>query len=490
MNGRAPRARHLAPLLVIATAAPLLGQVCRLSVAGLNRNRAVIGPVNAECPSPLHSAPFGNWGVTSNFGRRVDGRQFEGWCRDQTITDNTGRNDRVCGDRWFEWNSCTSHPDFRAPNCTLFNSEECTTQVTTTGVNIVGTQTVEIPVGCPIDVDGDDVPDLGGCADVSTYSHGKNFMSVYELDPLTGDELVQTMIFPEIELPMTCGPLGCPATGSGWFTPVAYDDPVDDAVIFAEMAVAANGGEFDARGACPELLALGQPASAASYAVDAVAPGSIASVFGEDLSVSEQVAESLPLPEALGGVVVEIVDSAGQAHRAGMLFVSSRQVNFVVPANVAQGPARIGVRRLAANRIAAAGRIGIQRVAPGIFTADASGAGVAAGLVLYVADNGGRETDLLFECTSEGCVSKPVRERGGQIFIALFGVGFHGRTSLEDVEVSIGGDQARVLYAGPQGEFEGLDQLNFEVARALPGVADIKVEVEGIAANTTLVQFE
>ncbi len=474
----------------VTAAGPLLGQVCRLSVAGLNRNRAVMGPVNTECPGSIHSAPFGNWGVTSNFGRRVNGRQFEGWCRDLIITDNTGRNDGVCGDGRFEWNSCTSHANFSAPNCTLFNSEDCRSQVTTTGVNIVGTQTVEVAVGCPIDVDGDDVADLGGCADVGAYSHGTNFMSVYELDPLTGDELVQTLIFPDIALAMTCGPLGCPPTGSGWFAPAAYDDPVDKALIFAEMAVATNGGEFDARGACPELLALGQPASAASYAVDALAPDSIASVFGQDLAVSKQVAKSLPLPKALGGVVVEIIDSAGAALRAGMLFVSGGQVNFVVPGGVAEGPARVRVRTLAANRVVAAGRIEIRRVAPGIFTANASGRGVAAGLAVYLDDDGRRETELLFECTSNGCASKPLRARGRQIFLTLFGVGFRGRASLEDVEVRIGGKDARVLYAGPQSQFEGLDQLNFEVTGSLSGVVDIEVAVEGIAANSTLVRFE
>jgi len=39
--------------------AVLQAQVCRLSVAGLNQARQVMGLVNVECPAPLHSALLG-----------------------------------------------------------------------------------------------------------------------------------------------------------------------------------------------------------------------------------------------------------------------------------------------------------------------------------------------------------------------------------------------------------------------------------------------
>ncbi len=45
-----------------------------------NRRRRVYGDVNAECPGgQLHTPPFGNWGVDSNWGVRYDGFQFPGW---------------------------------------------------------------------------------------------------------------------------------------------------------------------------------------------------------------------------------------------------------------------------------------------------------------------------------------------------------------------------------------------------------------------------
>jgi hypothetical protein len=83
-------------------------QVCRLSVAGLNRARKVTGPIHAECTREVvHSAPFGNWGVSSNFGSKHDGHQFDGWCHDQLSCDKDGVCRLDCLDGWYEWNSCT-----------------------------------------------------------------------------------------------------------------------------------------------------------------------------------------------------------------------------------------------------------------------------------------------------------------------------------------------------------------------------------------------
>src|SRR5687768_3887755 len=101
----------------LLSACLLQAQVCRLSVAGLNQNRRVMGPVRAECPPSLHSPPFGNWGVTSNFGVKGDSRQFEGWCRNVQVCDNNGNCSIRCQDTWYEWNSCTDNRQWAPPNC-------------------------------------------------------------------------------------------------------------------------------------------------------------------------------------------------------------------------------------------------------------------------------------------------------------------------------------------------------------------------------------
>lgn len=81
---------------------------CRVGAYLYNRNRK-IGPggrINAECPGGIHSHPFGNWGVQSSFGAVINENQFKGWHQD---------------DGHHQWNSCTTHPYYQAPNPMYYN---------------------------------------------------------------------------------------------------------------------------------------------------------------------------------------------------------------------------------------------------------------------------------------------------------------------------------------------------------------------------------
>ena len=55
----------------------------------------------------------------------------------------------------------------------------------------------------------------------------------------------------------------------------------------------------------------------------------------------------------------------------------------------------------------------------------------------------------------------------------------------------IGGQTTETLYAGPQGSFVGLDQLNLRVPRSLAGRGeeDVVLTVGGIASNTVRVSI-
>ena len=84
--------------------------------------------------------------------------------------------------------------------------------------------------------------------------------------------------------------------------------------------------------------------SAASFlASTAVAAESIASGFGQDLAPGMEVATSRPLPTALGGTAVLVKDSARVERPAPLFFVSKEQINYLVPAGTAIGPAKVTV---------------------------------------------------------------------------------------------------------------------------------------------------
>lgn len=62
----------------------------------------------------------------------------------------------------------------------------------------------------------------------------------------------------------------------------------------------------------------------------------------------------------------------------------------------------------------------------------------------------------------------------------------------EMVSLKIGGVKAEVLYAGPQGSFVGLDQLNALLPRSLAGRGEVEVAamVDGKQANALKVAIE
>jgi uncharacterized protein (TIGR03437 family) len=448
-----------------------------------------MGPVHAECPVSIHSPPFGNWGVTSNFGSKQDGHQFQGWCHDTNICDND-RNCRIdCRDGWYEWNSCTDVRQFQPPNCTLYNAENCTQQATTTGINVHGTRTVDVGVRCPTDTSGDGISDQGGCADVATFSNGANFMSLYELDPATGDDLIQTLYFPEIALPLACDIWGCAATGSGWMMPSFYQSPTSPAKVYAEMAMVINSAVFiDTTRSCRAVGPVVTTVNGASFRGPAVAPGSIASAFGRGLSTATAAATLVP-PVTLGDVQVTVTDSLGVARRASLFYVSPNQVNLQVPPATPGGTAQISIVR--GDSVLSNGPLTVAAVAPGLFAANGNGEGVASANAVAVDASGAQQPLAVYACTPV-CQPVPLDVSTRTVVVSLYGTGIRLHSGLSSVRAVIGGRPATVLYAGAQGQYLGLDQVNVAVPRELAGrgVVDIELSVDNVPANRVTIAVQ
>jgi uncharacterized protein (TIGR03437 family) len=452
----------------------------------LNRERRVIEEIHAECPEDfIHSAPFGNWGVTSNFGGKVDGHQFDGWCHDVRICDNAGNCRNACMDGWYEWNSCTDNSLFRAPNCTLYNSAQCTEQTSPTGINIHGMKQVDVPVSCP-SASG------GGCGDVKQFASGTNFLSLYELDPVCCDALVQSVYFPEVTVPLTCDALGCAPAQSGWVKPSFWDSPATPGKVFADLAVAVNWGAFvDPNRACRLETISFTTVTAAGYIGPNAAPDAILSAFGEQLAPVTAQATSLPLPESLGGISLRVIDSAGMARTSPLLYVSPRQVNFILPGGLARGQARLTI--LSGDSERASGLAQIEPVAPGVFTADSSASGIASAIAVRVAADGTSSTQAVYGCDGGTCTAVPIDlgEPLDRTYLVLFGTGIRNRSSVSAVAVVIGGENARVEYAGPQPEYPGLDQVNLLIPPDLKGrgVVEVSLTVDSRTANPVQVSI-
>jgi len=231
----------------------------------------------------------------------------------------------------------------------------------------------------------------------------------------------------------------------------------------------------------PKALAIINAGSGATV----VAPGSIAAAFGSQIGASTHVALSLPLPTLLNGVSIDLTDSAMMSQMASLFFVSPNQINSVIPDSVALGMTTAKI--MGGNNSGATASMQVANVAPGLFTVNGAGTGVAAALAIrrIIAT----QTDVavpVFHCDANGCVSEPIdMQTGTQLFLELFGTGVRRRTALSNVSVTIGGEAATVLFAGAQGQFPGLDQVNVMIPNnhQRHGEQDLVITVDGQVAN-------
>ncbi len=226
--------------------------------------------------------------------------------------------------------------------------------------------------------------------------------------------------------------------------------------------------------------------SAASFVGNVFAPGHMVTAFGTNLATT--TATSTSLPDQLGGTQVSILDSVGIERFAPLLFVSERQINYLMPEDLAEGAATVIVTNAAAT--ISKELIEIARVAPGLFSANADGKGLAAAVALRVkADNSQQfESIARFDQSQRRFLDEPLRRASDdeELYLILFGTGFRHAVS---VRAELNGQPVEVVYAGRQGnasELAGLDQINLRLPKnlRLSGDVVLNVIVDGHRANS------
>ncbi len=233
--------------------------------------------------------------------------------------------------------------------------------------------------------------------------------------------------------------------------------------------------------------------SAASQKAGPVAPALLATAYGKELSASALVADGGPKTE-LNGTSLRVKDGACREWAAPMFFVSPSQVNYLLPAETAPGNGAATIYNAAG--AVSIGRLQINRVAPGLFSADATGQGAAAASVLRLKADGslGYEKAVQFDAAQRKFVSVPIdlSAPNDQVFLLLFASGIRNRSALAGVSIEIGGLPVDVLYAGEQGAFLGLDQINLRLPNSLAGRGDVDVvmKVDGFAANVVRIRIK
>ncbi len=199
--------------------------------------------------------------------------------------------------------------------------------------------------------------------------------------------------------------------------------------------------------------------NAASYAPgQPLAPGSLASMFGQNLCGQTAIAATQPWPTSLGGCSVTVNGTP-----AMMLYAAPGQINFVVPQNMGPGSATVAV-----NGGTQTGSMMIAPGAPGVFAMNSMGMGTGAML------NGMLWTPNPFSVTTNGQTTT----------VALYVTGLD---SSSKPVVSIGGMPADVTWYGNAAGLMGLQQINITVPAGAAGAghAPVTVTSNGTTSNVT-----
>ncbi len=237
--------------------------------------------------------------------------------------------------------------------------------------------------------------------------------------------------------------------------------------------------------------------SAASYFPGDMATESILAVFGANLAPSVAVATSIPLPTTLNGTSARLTDSANAMRDVGLFFVSPGQLNIALPVGAAEGAATLTVTNGGGQSFSTT--INIRAVVPGIFNANANGQGVAAAQLLRIKADGSQIYDPVarFDMTLNQWLPLPIvfGPESDQTFLVLYGTGWRKRSDVTNVRVNVqqvNGVQLPVLYAGPQGENVGLDQINVALPRTLAGKGEMyfRVIADARVANLFKLNFQ
>ncbi|HET8547997.1 MAG TPA: hypothetical protein VFL57_08335, partial [Bryobacteraceae bacterium] len=213
-----------------------------------------------------------------------------------------------------------------------------------------------------------------------------------------------------------------------------------------------------------------------------VAAGSLISIVGQSLAKGYQAGPTNPLAQTLDGVVVRVEDRI-----LPLVFVSTEQINALLPSDVAEGDYSLTVQTTGQPDVSAP--FTVVRNAPGLFSAIVDGKTVA----VAVHEDGSPVTP-----------TSPAR-RGEQVRLMGTGVGPFDRrpidgfptpaqplfTVVDTTEVIAGDLRLPVIWTGAAPGLNGVTAVRFRIPAELSsGAAELRVAVNGKLSNSVVLPVE
>ena len=231
--------------------------------------------------------------------------------------------------------------------------------------------------------------------------------------------------------------------------------------------------------------------NSASHLPDA-APEALITLEGNDLGPGRREVRSDPLPTAMLGTSVAITAADGVALAAALKLVAPGRIDFVVPADTPTGAASVSVRVPGA--VSETFEVTVATTAPGLFSANMSGAGVAAAEILRIASDGTESREPVFVRDPElGSYTAVVLDLGStedQAFLILCGTGIR-RAVASSAQVA--GEAVSIRAVAPQPGNAGVDLVEVgPLPRSLVGRGEVTVTVtaDDVQSNEVTVEFQ
>jgi uncharacterized protein (TIGR03437 family) len=214
-----------------------------------------------------------------------------------------------------------------------------------------------------------------------------------------------------------------------------------------------------------------------------VAPGSIASVYGAFGTVATTVVSGNqlnPMPRELAGIRVRVNNTD-----CPLYFVSSGQINFVVPVNTPEG--RQTAEVLSGTTVVARGEFNVWRLSPALAsrTTDSTRPGAIANadgsLNLDVpAIRGG--VILLF-ATGCGATNPPITDGAPPAALA---------SVVAPIKAYVSVEEAEVIGAAASPQFPGVCQINIRIPNRphVAGTVPVFIELNGLRSNFVSVRVQ
>ena len=211
--------------------------------------------------------------------------------------------------------------------------------------------------------------------------------------------------------------------------------------------------------------------NAVTQTATALAPNSLATIYGTYLAFNTSAAESVPgsvLPSTINGVSVLV-----EGQYAHLLYISPSQINFLIPYNLVAGTVTVEVARL--GLAGPSVKIQLHSTAPSLFPWNgnfAIAAHLSGALISPDAPAKSGEIILLY-VAGLGRVTPDTTS--GRLESSAFRI-----TAAADLKVLLGGKAvaaANVLYAGLAPGFAGLYQVNLRLPDDLAANPEIRISV-------------